>query len=96
MPARDVLEAATRLVGGDRATAHGSMLGTHENIAQLWNGYLYNVDRVKASDVANMMELLKVARRKQGVFNPDDYIDGAGYAAVAFECAEEETRKTNP
>jgi len=96
MPAKDVLETATKLVGGSRAASHGSMLETHENIAQLWNGYLYRMDfedgdRLKASDVANMMELLKVARRKQGVFNSDDYIDGAGYAAVAFECAEEET-----
>ena len=96
MPAKDVLETATNLVGGSRAASHGSMFENHENIAQLWNGYLYrmdfeNGDRLKASDVANMMELLKVARRKQGVFNFDDYVDGAGYAAVALECVEEET-----
>ena len=42
-----------------------------------------------------MMELLKIARRKLGRFNKDDYIDGAGYAAVALECAnpEEHTEK---
>jgi hypothetical protein len=33
-----------------------------------------------------MMELLKVARRKLGSFNKDDYVDGAGYSAVSFEC----------
>jgi|TARA_R110000744_G_scaffold76250_1_gene151135 hypothetical protein len=90
MPAKEILETALSLVGGARAEAHGSMLENHENIAQLWNGYLYNIGKITAEDVANMMELLKVARRKQGVFNPDDYIDGAGYAAVAFECAQGE------
>ena len=41
-----------------------------------------------------MMELLKIARRKLGVFNPDDYVDGAGYAAVAFECAKEQVAQS--
>ena len=40
MPAKDVLETATNLVGGSRAEAYGSMFENHENIAQLWNGYL--------------------------------------------------------
>ena len=39
-----------------------------------------------AQDAANMMELFKVARRLTGVFNPDDFLDGAGYAAVGLEC----------
>jgi hypothetical protein len=33
-----------------------------------------------------MMEILKVARRKLGSLNPDDYVDGAGYSAVSYEC----------
>tara|TARA_R110000822_G_scaffold89145_3_gene206148 strand:+ start:335 stop:649 length:315 start_codon:yes stop_codon:yes gene_type:complete len=69
------------------------MLENHENIAKLWNGYLYNKEELSASDVANMMELMKVARRKAGAFNADDYVDGAGYAAVAYECAEGEENK---
>lgn len=40
-----------------------------------------------AHDVANMMEILKVARRYNGTFNPDNYVDGCGYSAVAYECA---------
>ena len=39
------------------------------------------------ADAANMMELLKIARRKAGAHNPDDYVDAAGYAAIAHECA---------
>ena len=33
---------------------------------------------------------MKIARRKSGALKKDNYIDGAGYAAVAFECAERE------
>jgi len=93
MTAKKVLETALNLIGGDRASTHGSMLENHENIAKLWNGYLYNKEELSASDVANMMELMKVARRKAGAFNADDYVDGAGYAAVAYECAEGEENK---
>ena len=88
MPAKEILETALSLVGGARAEAHGSMLENHENIARLWNAYLYNKGELAASDVASMMELLKIARRKLGSLNRDDYVDGAGYAAVAYECAE--------
>ena len=90
MPAREVLETALELVTGDRASAHGSIQENQENIARLWNGYMYNKGELTASDVANMMELMKVARRKAGAFNMDDYVDAAGYAAVAYECAEAE------
>ena len=88
--ATEILEAALRLVGGDRADDYGPMWENHENIAQLWNAYLYNIQKVNAEDVANMMELMKIARRKTGVAKADNYIDGAGYAAVAYECAIEE------
>ena len=91
MTAKEILETALEIVEGDRASTHGEIRENHTNIARLWNAYLSScLGELKASDVANMMELLKVARRKQGVFNPDDYIDGAGYAAVAFECAQGE------
>mgnify|MGYP003644570980 CR=1 FL=1 len=88
MTAKEVLETALEVVGGERASTHGSMLENHRNIAQLWNAYLFNKDELEASDVANMMELMKVARRKLGTLNRDDYVDGAGYAAVAYQCAE--------
>ena len=83
-----VLTEAFKLVSTDRATAHGPSKENHENIARLWDAYLHNIDHVTAHDVANMMELLKIARRKTGVHNDDDYIDAAGYAAVAHECAQ--------
>ena len=92
MTAQSVLTKAAELVSGDRAEAHGDMWETHDNIARLWNGYLHNVKSLTAHDVANMMELLKIARRKSGKRKEDDYVDGAGYAGVAFQCASKEIK----
>jgi hypothetical protein len=90
-----VLQKAQALVNGDRNKTHGDIWENHENIARLWNGYLEDKDgAILAEDVANMMELLKIARRKLGSLNIDDYIDGAGYAAVALECREFEREHT--
>jgi hypothetical protein len=92
MKASEIATEAARLVNGDRNAAHGDAVANHQAIADLWNGYLLArrcVNNGEANlgpeDVANMMELLKVARRLNGKFNADDYIDGAGYAAVAGE-----------
>lgn len=86
--AQDVVAEAARLVGGDRAAQHGDKLENFTKIARLWSAYLRNagfLGDLDAGQAADMMELLKVARRQSGGFNPDDYIDGAGYAGVAFE-----------
>lgn len=93
MKAADILAQASELIGTARAHQHGDMWINHENIAQLWTGYLWQKlgsNQVSATDVANMMELLKIARRKLGGINLDDYVDGAGYAAVAYECRKHE------
>ena len=86
--ALNILEKACELVGSDRAKQNGDIWTNHEHIARLWTGYLWQKlgdNSISATDVANMMELLKIARRKLGTLNPDDYVDGAGYAAVSYE-----------
>ncbi len=92
MTAKDVALKAAELVGGDRAITHGDKRANHACVAAMWNGLLEarriagRSDALDAHDVANLMEALKIARRYTGAFNPDDYVDGAGYAAVAIEC----------
>lgn len=89
--ASELAAEAARLVSGDRQTTHGDKLANHVIIASMWNGYLSargasgKKAELDAEDVANLMECLKIARRLCGAFNPDDYVDGAGYAAVAGE-----------
>ena len=101
MKAERICTRAATLVGGDRAATHGDKRRNHAAIAAMWNGFLDarrivgRADDLDAHDVANMMELLKVARRYTGGFNADDYIDGAGYAAVAYECGRPEKDPVN-
>lgn len=95
MNAGDVCKAAGELVGGDRAATHGDKVDNHARIAHVWNGILAAAGAAPARpldghDVANLMEGLKIARRYTGGFNPDEYVDGAGYAAVAGEIASKD------
>jgi hypothetical protein len=95
MNAQEIASAAADLVSGDRAQTHGDKTLNHQIIADLWNGFL-KMKRghpLDAHDAANMMELLKIARRYTGSFNIDDYIDGCGYASVAGEIKVEQERR---
>jgi hypothetical protein len=99
MKAQDIAMAAADLVSGDRAQSHGDIYDNHRRIADAWNGILRAAGKpterpLDAHDVANLMEGMKIARRYAGSFNADDYIDGAGYAAVAGEIkAGQQTRR---
>lgn len=96
MEAVEILNTAANLVGGDRAKTHGDKVGNHTKIANLWNAYISNKypalalpHPFDATDVAQMMILLKIARTQSGgTHNPDNYVDAAGYAGVAGECAK--------
>ena len=92
MKAQQIAEKAAQLVSGERAAQHGDKLTNHENIARGWQAYLESradpTAPLNALDAANMMEIMKVMRRCAGAHNLDDYIDGAGYAALAGEIAE--------
>lgn len=91
--ASGIAHKAAGLVSGARAATHGDKQENHENIAALWTGYLEM--SITAKDVANMMVLLKVARTKTGEYNPDDYMDAVGYAAIAGELAAREEAERN-
>lgn len=95
--AASLLSDAAAIVGGDRNKTHGKPERSFETIAAYWTVYLDNrLDRdapLRGSDVAGMMELLKLARDQQHVAAFRDHaLDGAGYAAIrgelrAKECA---------
>lgn len=89
MNAVDLIQKAGDLVGGDRAQTHGDKHRNFSNIAGLWNAYLEAKGGlpINASDVGNMMALLKIARTQSGRINDDDAIDAIGYIACAGEIA---------
>jgi len=91
MLAGDTLRQALELITGERARTHGEKYINHSRICSLWNAYLANAGTaivLDPTDVALMLALLKVARTQSGgAHNEDNYVDIAGYAAVAAETA---------
>lgn len=94
--AADVINEAVKLVAGDRGRTHGDKHDNFTKIARVWNAYLRNANPahidIRPDQAADLMELMKVARRQSGTFNPDDYVDAAGYAGVAFEARVRENK----
>lgn len=102
-----VLDEASRLTAKDREADYGVPYDNFTNVAGLWEGYLnskpaclpmnseddYSV-RITAEDVAWLMVLLKMARTFGSRSHADNYVDAAGYAALAGECREIEDGET--
>jgi Domain of unknown function (DUF6378) len=65
---------------------HGDAWTVHTRVAALWSAHLGQL--ITPHDVALMMLLLKVVRTAGGAFNPDNYVDAAGYAGIAAELAD--------
>jgi hypothetical protein len=83
-------EAAT-IISGDRDTQYGGPEENFERIAKVWSVITkYDFTR---EDVAMMMVGLKLARygSKSG-FQPDTWVDIAGYAGCGYEVGQLESQ----
>lgn len=70
----------------NRGENYGGVENNFSLISDFWNSYLWNVgekrSKLNATDVANMMILLKIARTCTANENVlDNYIDICGYGA---------------
>jgi hypothetical protein len=88
----EYLATASKLVCGDRNKEYGDPFENLGDCAELWSAYLRKkyggkVGYLTAEDVAWMNVLQKMARSFHGPAKADTYIDAAGYAAIAGECA---------
>jgi hypothetical protein len=84
-----ILREAEEIISADRERTHGKAEENLSNIATLWDAWC-RVSRdaqMTPHDVAIMMALLKIARTQTGVYNRDDYVDAAGYIALAHRLA---------
>lgn len=81
----EILDAAKKIVTGEREKQYGSPEDNFGVIARLWSTYAGR--EFTPVDVAMMMTLLKVARIKTGHYKADSYIDACGYLACAAEIA---------
>ena len=91
MISKEILEEASKLIGGDRNDDYGDKLTNHQNIAALWSVFLRK--NITPHDVAMCMALVKVARLMHA-HKKDSYLDMAAYAAIAGEI-EARTNKDN-
>ena len=80
-----ILDEAKRLISGDREATHGTPEENFRKLALVWTGILGHP--VKHTDVPLMLAGLKIVRATGGETNSDDYVDIAGYAALAGEVA---------
>jgi hypothetical protein len=81
---KEILDTARDLICLDRNEQYGEPEECPSGaIANLWSAYLQSP--IKPADVAMMLALMKVARMKTGEYNADNYVDAAGYIAIAGE-----------
>lgn len=83
----DILRTAEQYITKDRAATHGDAEDSFSTIAHYWNVYLKDKPHISAFDVAMMMALFKVARMQSNGKHLDNYVDLAGYCAIAGELA---------
>lgn len=86
------LDEAKRIVCTDRNEQYGEPENNFNVISKYWAAYLNSKYKVgvplDSGDVAHMMVLFKMGRITTAkAYKEDNYIDLAGYAACAMECA---------
>ena len=86
-PGEDILQEAIAVIRAN-SDKHGITDNSFTMIAEFWTVYLKHMATVRgwnefqADDVAQLMVLLKIARSVYGR-GKDNYIDAAGYTALA-------------
>ena len=84
----EILKKAESVINGDRDKAYGNPEDNFKMIADMWS--VYKGVKFTSTDVGALMALLKIARIRSNPEKADNYIDLAGYAACAAECANKE------
>jgi hypothetical protein len=84
----DILLEADKIINGERNLQYGEPEDSFKKIGKYWSQYLQDkvglpIDEISSHDVAMMMILLKVARTDGDKKKRDNYVDIAGYAALA-------------
>ena len=89
----DALTEAGNIINGERQDSYGNPEDSFSIIAGYWTiylearcrGFVVNEPIVRPIDVANMMVLLKEARKLGQKQNRDNYVDSIGYNAIAYD-----------
>lgn len=81
----EILDAAKKIVTGDRERQYEKPEDNFAVIAEFWTTYIGHP--ISSEDVAIMMALLKIARIRSGNYKADSFVDGVGYLSLAAEIA---------
>ena len=98
MKRSDILSEANACITKDRAATHGDAEDNFAAIAGGWEWWLSIREHgpLCAFDVAMMMTLFKTARAASNKSHQDNFVDGAGYFALAGEIATKPTEPVTP
>ncbi len=88
----EALREAARIISGERNKQYGGPEENFERIARIWE-IIFGIP-VSNEDVAMAMVAVKVARyaSKSG-YQPDTWVDIAGYAACGYEVGNLENKQ---
>lgn len=83
----NILNEASNIINGERQDSYGKPEDSFKIIAEFWTTYLneHGWSGLSALDVAHMMTLFKIARMLGQKPDRDNYIDAAGYLAIAAD-----------
>ena len=81
----EILDAAKKIVTGEREKQYGSPEDNFAVIAEFWTTCIGHP--ISSETVAIMMALLKIARSRSGNYKADSFVDGVGYLSLAAEIA---------
>jgi len=90
----ELLKEVSEVVSGARNRSYGPpSVNLDERTAALWRAYFEAKSNqyISGVDVCNLMILLKMARIMEDWGHKDNYADMAGYAAAAWEIADDWT-----
>ena len=79
-----VLMEAERLIRGDRRAEHGDHRETYRRVGEVW-GALLGLHPIPTDRVLIMLAAMKLVRASVNPDPRDNYVDAAGYAALASE-----------
>lgn len=92
MKAIAIIDSAAKLVAGDRQEAYGDPMDGMVRLAIALNAWLHMTGNatprpLSPKDAAMFQVMLKIARSETGPLRMDNFVDLAGWAAVAGEVA---------
>ena len=90
MEHKDIIHKAADIITNDRQKDYGDIDDNYKKFAALFNIFFTENNKMKPSDAALIMVLLKLSRIKPNVFNEDTFADAIGYLGIASALRKKE------